>query len=193
MKKFVVVMVCLCGGAFSGWGMESYNSSGVTIPRSSSGSKHPLSPSHSGSITRFELPQDEIIQALKTDDVDKEKTLKILNQYPEAANCCEVYMLAAQKGNSLIITWPFLPENRDKLTSLNLPGLLLDVCRIIVDISNSQNQVNVLTAIYKTGIFSDCPKTLQDLGIVTAQQANKNKGSQLAKKLDSLVKSWKKK
>lgn len=193
MKRFVVVMVCLCGVPFSGWGMKSYNSSSVPIRRSGSYSKPPLSPSHSGSITRFELPQDEIIQALKTDDVDIEKTFKILNQYPEAANCREVYVLAAQKGNSSIVTWPFLPENRDKLTSLTLPGLVLDVCRTVVDINNSQNQVNVLMAIHKTGIFSDCPKTLQDLCIVTAQQANKNKGSQVAKKLDSLVKSWKKK
>lgn len=193
MRKFVVIIVGLCGAVFSGEGMERYNGSGITIRRSGSGSKPPMIPSHSGSITRFELPQDEIIQALRTDDVDIEKTFKILNQYPEAANCREVYVLAAQKGNSSIVTWPFLPENRNKLTSLNLPGLVLDVCRTVVDIKNSQNQVNVLMAIHKTGIFSDCPKTLQDLCIVTAQQANKNKGSQVAKKLDSLVKSWKKK
>lgn len=210
MKKIVITLGACCL-AFSGWGMNSghftdskmkksggslarlsVTTSGQIMKPSDSSDSIPLSPSHSGKITRYASSRDEIMQNLRGENIDVDKIVKTLNQYPSEASFYEIYTVAAQKGIPQIVAWPFIPENTERL-SLNVQALLTEVCKIAIDINQSQNQIDLLTAIFDTGIFNKYPNVMKNTAALISQQANKNRGSQVARKLDNLVKSWRKK
>lgn len=210
MKK-IVVTFGVCCYAFSGWGMDSghfteskmrksggnlarlsITTSGPIMKPSDSSDSIPLSPSHSGKITRYASSRDEIMQSLRSDNIDADKIVKTLNQYPSEASFYDIYTVAAQKGIPQIVAWPFIPGNMERL-SLNVQALLTEVCKIAIDIKQSRNQIDLLTAIFETGIFDKYPNVMKSTATLISQQANKNRGSQVARKLDNLVKSWRKK
>lgn len=211
MKKFVV-MVSAFYFAFSGCGMNSghftesklrksggnlarlnVTSSGHMMkPNRSSSDGVPLSPSHSGKITRYDTAHDEILQNLQSDNINSDKIIKLLNQNPNESGYRDIYITAVQKGISQVVAWPFLPENVERLP-INVLSLLSDICKMSIDIEKSQNQVSILTAIFDTGIFQTYPQVLRELGSLTQQQMNKNKVSSDARKIDVCVKNFLKK